>query len=277
MTPRQSGFGTGWVCASALLACAAAFAQPAPPAEGEGWTKESRQWKETIAGGTVRVVNPHGNIYARFGGYENEVEVLATLQRLDRDLPPLEVEVTRTETGLAVLVRAEGADAAASPAGPERRDRVDLVVFVPQGAVLDAQTTAGAIEVKGLHGDVVASSLKGDIDLRAIKGRLQAKTARGRIRAVLESGVTTEAQEFTTETGEIEVHLAEDATVDAHVATSGEISTDFSIQIEHERFSEPSKRGTAIVGGGGARLTLSSKRGRVRLLRLQRNFNPEER
>ena len=42
------------------------------------------------------------------------------------------------------------------------------------------------------------------------------------------------------------------------IATSGEISTDFSIEIEHRPFEEPGKRG------------------RVRLLRLQRQFHPSK-
>ena len=39
--------------------------------------------------------------------------------------------------------------------------RVDLVVFVPQGATLDARTDDGLLEAKGLKGDLIASTLKG--------------------------------------------------------------------------------------------------------------------
>jgi hypothetical protein len=81
---------------------------------------------------------------------------------------------------------------------------------------------------------------------------------------------------MTTETGEIEVYLWEDADLDVRIATSGEISTDFSIDIEHRRFEEPGKHAVATVGKGGAELALRSKRGPVRLLRLQKYFKPND-
>jgi hypothetical protein len=91
----------------------------------------------------------------------------------------------------------------------------------------------------------------------------------------LENGVTAEAQQLSTITGDIEVYLWEDAGMEVDIKTSGEISTDFSIAVEHRRFEEPGKHATAIVGGGGPGLSLYSKRGRVKLLRLQKDFKPE--
>jgi hypothetical protein len=60
------------------------------------------------------------------------------------------------------------------------------------------------------------------------------------------------------------------------IATSGEISTDFSLTIDHRRFEEPGKQAVAIIGDGGPQLSLYSKRGRVRLLRLPRHFKPDQ-
>lgn len=259
----------------AVLVCAES------PQVQESWTKKTQQWFERIEpGGRVRVANPYGNIYARFGGYENQVEILATIQRLESDLPELEVVFRHDEEGLDVTVAPggpAGADAAPAPPGPlPTRDRVDLVLFVPQGAALHARTAADRIEVKGLEGDLVAESEKGDVWIRKVKGNVRARTERGQISAMLETGVTAAAQEFTTVTGEIEVHLWEDADMNVTIATSGEISTDFSMQIEHHRLEEPGKRAVAIVGEGGPELSLYSKRGRVRLLRLLRHFKPEQ-
>ena len=242
-----------------------------PPVE-DSWQKNTHQWFEEIEpGGTVRVLNPYGNIYARFGGYEDQVEILATVQRLEGDLPKLEVGFRQVEGG--------GLDVTVAPAAAgtgQTRDRVDLVLFVPQGAELHARTESDRIEVKGLEGDLVAESIKGDIWVRKIKGSVRAKTERGQISAMLESGVTAAAQELSTRTGEIEVHLWEDARATVHVSTSGEISTDFSISIEHRRHEEPGKHAVATVGQGGPKLALYSKRGRVRLLRLQRPLASEE-
>jgi hypothetical protein len=253
------------------------------PEVDETWEKNSYQWFEAIdPGGRVRVSNPYGDVYARFGGYESQVEILATIQRLDHGLPELQVGRRRVGLGLDVSVAPgakpdEGSTTDPSNADPSaRRDRVDLVLFVPQGATLEILTEAGKIDVKGTEGDLSASSLTGDIRIRSVKGNVRAKSARGDLSVALETGVTDADQELSTETGEIEVYLWEDAAVNVAIATSGMISTDFSIEIEHRRAEEPGKRATAKVGQGGSNLSLYSKRGEIRLLRLPRHFKPEE-
>jgi hypothetical protein len=256
-----------------------------PIEEGEAleFEKITSQWLEPIeGGGTLSVVNMFGNVYARFGGYENQVEILATAQRLESELPELKVDRKKVEGGLEIVVgpavettdATEGSAARRNPKQFETRDRVDLVVFVPQGAIFEVRTGDGLIEAKGLKSDLIAESFKGDVRVRSIDGRVRAKTARGEISAMLETDVTKQTQELTTETGDIEVHLWEDADMEVRIATSGEISTDFSLTIEHRRFEEPGKYAEATVGGGGGGLRLYSKRGRIRLLRLQRPDRP---
>jgi len=236
-------------------------------------TKESRQWLEAVPeGGSVRIDNPYGNVYSRFGGYGNELEVLATIQRLESELPALGVTFDRGESVLAVRI---GPSAPDVDAAIETRDRIDLVVFVPQGVGLEVRTRDGSVEAKGLKGDVTVSSITGDVQIRGIAGRVQAKSARGRIAATLETGATDQPQSLATETGEIEVHLWEDAHHAVRIETSGEISTDFSLTVEHLPGQEPGKYALATVGEGGASLLLTSKQGNVRLLRLQRSFKPE--
>jgi hypothetical protein len=272
--------GLFWVLTTLCLTIASGTESPELD---ETWEKNSYQWFEAIdPGGRVRVSNPYGDVYARFGGYESQVEILATIQRLDHGLPELQVGRQRAGAGLDVSV-APGAkpdeDGTTDPSDADpsdRRDRVDLVLFVPQGATLEILTEADKIDVKGIEGDLSASSLSGDIRIRSVKGNVQAKSARGDLSVALETGVTDADQELSTETGEIEVYLWEDAAVNVAIATSGMISTDFSIEIEHRRAEEPGKRATAKVGQGGPNLSLYSKRGQIRLLRLPRHFKPEE-
>jgi hypothetical protein len=261
----------GLLCASALIVASASHpaAQEAPPEQG--WVRDDGRWVETVTpGGTLRVINPHGDIYARFGGFDPQAEVLATIQRLDPELPQLQVRIERPEDDLLVVRSAYPDDA-----GQGRRDRVDLVVFVPQGTLLDAQTERGLIEAKNLKSDLLVRSVSGDVRIRGIAGRVQAKSERGAISAVLETGMTVLGQDVATETGDIELYLYEDADLEVRIATSGEISTDFSLDVEHRRFEEPGKRAVAQAGKGGPRLDLTSKRGRIRLLRLPRHFRSE--
>jgi len=264
----------GGVARFAFIVLGTILGQQQPVAVEKAWEKISSQSFETIeAGSRIRVVNPFGSIHARFGGYENQVEILATVQRLEGGPSGPQVLISLAEDGVLDVTTAPGPE----PDPPEgSRSRVDLVLFVPEGAALDAETREGQIDVKGLKGDLTARSEKGDIRIRSVEGRVRAKTARGRIEASLETGVTSESQDFSTETGDIAVYLWEDANVEIDIATSGEIGTDFSINIEHRRYEEPGKHAVATVGQGGSKLSLYSKRGGVRLLRLQRELVPEE-
>jgi hypothetical protein len=245
-----------------------------PPAAEEAWEKISSQSFETIeAGSRIRVVNPFGSIHARFGGYENEVEILSTVQRIEGGPSGPAISISPAEDGGLDVITTPGPKPD-PPDGP--RSRVDLVLFIPQGASLDAETREDQINAKGLKGNLTVRSDTGDIRIRSVEGRVRAKSARGQIAVSLETDVTSESQDFSTEIGDIEVYLWEDANMEVDIATSGEISTDFSISIEHRRHEEPGKHAVATVGQGGPKLALYTKRGRVRLLRLQRPLASEE-
>ncbi len=243
------------------------------PVKEQSFRKENERWIENVESGkTISVVNPYGNVYARFGGYDNELELLAAIQRLDPARRQLEVVRSRDGGALRIEVMEKADDRADAGA---TKDRIDVVLFVPLGSTLDARTDFGLIEVKGLKSDLIATSLTGNMRLRGNRGRIRAKSARGEISAALVTGATTDGQEFTSETGDIEIYLEEDADMDVHIATSGEITTDFSLQIEHRRFEEPGKYATARVGEGGPKLSIRSKRGRAKLLRQIKPYKPE--
>lgn len=259
----------GVPCALAVMLLIAGFGTPF--ADEPELVKETFQWFDPVRPGeTARVSNPHGSIFARFGGYGEQLEILATRQRIEAGREALEVERRRVEGGLDVVV----VDPEQDPDG--RRDRIDLVVFVPKGVALEASTDDGSMEIKKLKSDLTASSVTGDIYIRGIGGRVNAKSARGSLEVTLSSGATDETQRLSTQTGDIMVHVWEDAAVDARLSTSGEISTDFSLTIEHRRLEEPSKHAVATINGGGPRLEMTSKRGRLRLLRLQKDYRPND-
>lgn len=151
-----------------------------------------------------------------------------------------------------------------------------MVVFVPKGIHLDVRTEDGFVEAKKLQSNFRFRSHTGDLMVRGIKGSVNASTDRGMLRVFLENGQTDELQEFVTVTGEIEITLWEDATLDVTLATSGEISTDFSLQFEYKRFEEPGKIATAATNGGGPAVSVRSQRGPLRLRRQQRDFTPTE-
>ena len=55
---------------------------------GEHWEKSTETYFEKV-GKAARVVveNPHGNIWVRFGVYDDQVELIATAQRLEPEFP----------------------------------------------------------------------------------------------------------------------------------------------------------------------------------------------
>lgn len=274
--------GLSAACSLLSLAClTSAWAQAAePPDVPEGYSKKTQQWFQTVERGhTLRVVNPFGRIYGRFGGYENKAEILGTVQRLESDKPELSVTFKELNGDLEVRVGpVAGKDGSPPPAAQsfKTRDRIDLVVFVPMEVTLDAETRDDLIAVKGLKGNFSGKSFKGDLQIRSVGGHVEATTERGQISAHLGTDVTDRPQKLTTVTGDIEAYLWADANVNVRIATSGEISTDFSLEIEHRDKEEPGKYARATVGKGGAELSLLSKRGRVRLLRLPERYEPDD-
>lgn len=256
-----------------LVAAVAVAAEPDEPEEF--WEKTTETWFEKVASGArVTVDNPHGNIWVRFGGYEDKVEILATAQRLEPELPPLVVLRDHEDGDLHVRVRVERKGEVETPE-PERRDRIDLVLFVPIGRKVELNTLDDAIAVKGLKGDLKVRTVKGDVTLRKIEGAVDIRSERGKTMALLETGVTQANQSFESITGDIEVTIYENALHDVRIATSGLISTDFSLAIEHRRFEEPGKYATATIGDGGPQLTMTSKRGALSLLRQQKFFKQD--
>jgi hypothetical protein len=247
-----------------ILICATLCA-PVLAEEQPAWSKKNDQWFESVPpGSTLRVNNPFGNIHARFGGYQGRLELLATSQRIDHDQPALVVRRLSHDRGLDVTVEAEGEIAEGKP----YRDRVDLVVFVPLGIRLEAQTLDDLIEIKGVKSDASVTTLTGDVRVRSVVGSVEVTTDRGNVSVALSSDVTERPQSVSSKTGSIEVYISEDADMDVSIETSGDITTDFSLAIEHRRLEEPDKHATARIGDGGDKLSLISKRGSVRLMRL---------
>lgn len=106
----------------------------------------------------------------------------------------------------------------------------------------------------------------GDVTLRVpIRCQVAVRTDRGPVEVALDSEPATLAIE--TVTGPITAHVDPLSPVTIALATSGEITTDFSIDIEFKYHQEPAKFGTVSVANGGGTVRLTSRQGAVRVLR----------
>lgn len=215
----------------------------------------------------MRVENPHGDIRARFGGYEGQVEIHAVLQNLHPGSAPLQVFTEPGPGGLTIRVgRARGPEPEAK-VGP--KDRVDLAVRIPKGSPLTAVTTAGAIEVKGLQSDVTAQTESGAIAVREVGGLVRTLSRGGATEVVLEPPPPGSEQTFESLTGDLSVTLPAKADATVVARTSTWITTDISLDIVRRPKEEPSKTATGTVGTGAARLRLETKRGAIQIFQME--------
>ena len=254
----MNGFRISALFYLALLAQPGRLAADSAPAAPEA---ERRDWVGKIKPGErVEVDNPWGDVRVRFGGYADAVEYHAVAQPLSPGAAHLVIAATPIAGGLRISSRVDGG---ALPAGA--KDRVDVTVFVPKGAPLSVRTVRGAIEIRGVKGDVRAETETGEISIRGVDGLLSTRNGQGATAVMLERAAKGTKQSFESTTGDITISFDAAAEPLVTAATSGEISTDVSIEISHHPHEEPSKTATAKVGAGNSAVSIRSKRGNIHI------------
>jgi DUF4097 and DUF4098 domain-containing protein YvlB len=129
------------------------------------------------------------------------------------------------------------------------------------------RTGQGAIEVKGVHGDVVVKSATGNISLRGIKGAIDAETGEGQIDASLTTAPRKSRQRLATSTGDINLAVDDRLNAELDMATSALFGTEYSLKITRQPGQEPNKRATVVIGEDESRLIVESRRGQIRVSR----------
>jgi hypothetical protein len=72
---------------------------------------------------------------------------------------------------------------------------------------------------------------------------------------------------LSTTTGPITLYLDPQASVAVDLATSGEITVDFSVFIDYVYHQEPAKLGKVVIGDGLTSARVNSRRGHISVLR----------
>ncbi len=254
----MNGFRISTLLGLVLLAQPGRLAADSAPAVPE---TERRDWVGKIKPGErVEVDNPWGDVQVRFGGYVGAVEYHAVVQPLSAGAARLVIAAAPVAGGLSISVRVNGG---LLPAGA--KDRVDVTVFIPKGAPLFVRTVRGAIEIRGVKGNVRAETETGEIRIRGVDGLLNTRNGQGATVVMLERAAKGTKQSFESSTGDITVSFDAGAEPLVTASTSGEISTDVSIEIAHHPHQEPSKTAAAKVGAGDSALSIRSKRGNIHL------------
>jgi hypothetical protein len=109
---------------------------------------------------------------------------------------------------------------------------VDLVISVPQGLRLDAKTTNGDVDVRGMSSAVSATSVNGDVQVATTGGPVNASSVNGDVDAEMNSIVGTEPIELHTVNGDVTAHIPDQPDVNVDLSTvNGSLQTDFPMTI----------------------------------------------
>lgn len=265
MSSRQTLTRGRWLAALLLTSAALAGAEQAPP----GFEVERVDWSGQAApGARLEVVNRFGDLRARFGGYEGVVEVHAVLQQFAAEGPRLVLDATHGPDATRLVVGFRGDDGTTWRGSPVagRRQRADLVVFVPQGLRLRAETGAGLLEARGLRSDFEGITDSGDLLVRSIRGDIALHSLSGAITAALSRRESAQPQRLRSEHGAIRLSLAEDGDFSVRATTRAPFATDVSLRIDELPESPGLRRGEARLGKGTTPVEVASEDGAIHLI-----------
>lgn len=267
-------------CAALPLLSIVLFATGAPHAraqEGEAVVQQGAeaQMQEPIrqdqgfklaAGTPIDVVNPYGSVFMRFGGYEHQLDIRSTIQQ---------PQGAATFTFAPAMRGGRFVVAPSLPDGVQLAEgqRIDLVLYVPQGHALSVEAAIGDIECRGLRSDIDLKTGAGKIQVIGTQGTVQAQSDDGRIEVSLQDGAREgSVQRFISRTGSVTLNVGDKLDADVMMSTSHQFATDYSLTVRHLDGQEPNKTATATVGEPkpGERRARIEMRSLVNEVRLQR-------
>jgi hypothetical protein len=229
--------------------------------------KASDQWTrsyQVAPGGRLELINVNGRITAEASdGTTVEVAADRTAKATsDEAAKDLLGRIEMREEVSADRVRVEvRAPRMSGPSGHE----FTWTVRVPRGVSVDLRTVNGGIRVVNLDGDVRARSTNGGIKGTALlASSVDAAVTNGGIEIDLAKPVTTGTFELEAVNGGVTINLPADSRADiAGRCVNGGISTsDLPLEMVGE---QNRRRLDAQLNGGGARISLETVNGGVRI------------
>jgi hypothetical protein len=149
---------------------------------------------------------------------------------------------------------------------------IEWTIKVPKGVIVDLRTVNGGVRINGLQGEVHAKTTNGGVKGMNISANiLEASSVNGGIEiefgAALEATATVDLE---TVNGGVELGLTGEskASITARAVNGGVTVSDLDVQKQEQSSSFESKRRLeGTLNGGGAKVTISTTNGGVRIMR----------
>lgn len=148
---------------------------------------------------------------------------------------------------------------------------VEWTIKVPKGVVVDLRTVNGGVRINDLQSEVHAKTTNGGVKGSVVTSIIEASSVNGGIEIELAGTLdATAAVDLETVNGGVEFSLpaASRATISARAVNGGVRVNDLDVQRTGEATSSDSKRRLeGTLNGGGAKVTISTVNGGVRISR----------
>lgn len=255
----------GWLLPGlvvALLTAPATGEENTPSASAEPFVQIDtvRREFQLPESSTLRVVNHLGDVRVRSAEHD-QLSVISLIQRFRPDQSDGRVLVEERDGHIDITSRYPSAITGADAQG--LAGRVDITLLVPAGALLEIETAAGLIEVRGVARNLKALTKFGRIRVSTRYG-VEADSETGALGITLRSASAERPIRLKTRSGEIRVDFPKQPLPGLFAGTRGEIETDgFSQQPK----SSPNDEELSIlqVGPSPEVIRAESETGRIRL------------
>ena len=234
----------------------------------DDWTLERMDWSSTVEGlETVTITNRYGAV--RVNGSSGDLAGIAEFHGMAQyhaDDPRKPFLVSNFEDGALSLEITYPNDAEVSdPPDSWRKRRIDFTVYVDKNARLSVETLHGDVVIRSYAGPIQIHSESGDVEIKA-EGPLQVLSKYGAVETLFQSADLPTPIALETLTGSILLSLPWHAAPKVSLETRGEISSDYSIDIQWQPNSIL-KRGSIDGSSSAEPVHLKSNQGKIRLLR----------
>jgi DUF4097 and DUF4098 domain-containing protein YvlB len=231
-------------------------------------TEEFHQSYPITADGRIELDNINGPVH--ISSWErNEVKVDAVKYAdVKERLEEAKIEIDSGKDYLSIRTKYPSHNNNWNWGSHDNPASVEYTLTVPRNAKLDEiKLINGALDVKGVAGEVRASCINGKLEARDLAGRAKLSTINGKLDAGF-TQLSGQDVELNSVNGSLELTIPSDSNAEVEASTvSGGIDNDFGLHVNNHRFVGHDLRGD--IGKGGTHIRLSDVNGRIEIRHAQ--------